>query len=756
MADWTLWDVTRGVSKVRFLLNQIFLFRLWIFRPPHPFIFACIDLLIFVSLSGFVLSQLSLANEAPSDLVYQGRIMKPDNSPLEAASVAFDVSVFSQDGICLLYEEIHTVNMTNSGGSFALPLGSGVPVGPAYSLKEVFSNTGSFTGGGSCPYAPLTGHSRLLRVTFDEGSGPVALQDQTINSVPYALYASKLEGKGKSDFLQINTTTSALSQANANSLFQNATYTELMALAGGTSTVFAKSADLPVSGGVLNLSGAGQGVRVLDVPAGGDYAVNKNYSDGKIGGKAIDAANFAGLANGESVKWDTSANSGLGGWVRYSPPSTSGTSGKIAKFTSSSAVGDSVLTEASGKIGFNASTPSYDLSFGGESARSLGVERHSTADTAGNSLTLKAGGATSGATNKNGGNLILSSGIATGTGSSDIVFQPVAAGGTGVANRNPAENMRLNAFGLSGGGANAVGAGGSLAWGGGATASGLNTVAFGDNASAVSNWSAAIGWQASADNQHGIAIGGASYAGGYRSLALGYEADVTGGNSVAISAGVPAGAAPTVSGAESIGIFMGDQSGADVTASNVMAILGGNVGIGTTSPSSKLDVNGAQTFREMASASAPTPAATKTFLYADSTSHTLKFSVNGGAYKDVLPASALVRVCEIVIGDPGSASSVLVDDNDSPANCSNLTGSTMTVLSVECYSNAGSPTVNPILNGGSSTSILSSPLTCGTGSFAAGTLNGTPTQADNQSIDGNIDIAGGTAKYIVIRIKRTL
>lgn len=266
----------------------------------------------------------SLASEAPSDLVYQGRIFKPDSSALEASNVVFDVSVYSPDGSCLLYEESHSVNMAGSGGSFSLALGMGTPVGPAYSVKEVFSNIGSFTGGGSCSYTPVSGHSRIIRVTFDDGGGAIALQDQLIQSVPYALYASKLEGKGKSDFLQINTTTSALSQANANSLFQSATYSELIALAGGTSNVFAKSADLPVASGVLNLSGAGQGVRVLDTPVGADHAVNKNYTDGKLGGKSIDAANFAGLANGESLKWDTSANTGLGGWVRYTALSGSG------------------------------------------------------------------------------------------------------------------------------------------------------------------------------------------------------------------------------------------------------------------------------------------------------------------------------------------------------------------------------------------------------------------------------------------------
>lgn len=379
-------------------------------------------------------------SEAPGSLVFQGRIFKPDNTPLEDSLVSFDVRILNPGGSCLLYEETHNLNMTGSGGSFTLPLGLGISIGPSYTIKEVFSNLSSYTGGGSCAYSPASGDGRVIHVTFDDGSGAIALQDQTINSVPYALYASKLEGMGKNDFLQINTSTSNLSQANANSLFQNSVYTELMALAAGTSTQFAKSSDLPVSSGVLNLSGAGQGVRLLDAPAGADYAVNKNYADLYVGGRAVDSVSLAGLSSGESIKWDSTANSGAGGWVRYTP-------------------------------------------------------------------------ATSGST---------------------------------------------------------------------------------------------------------------------------------------------------------------------------------------------------------------------------------------------------IRTCEIVIGDSGAASLALADDNDTPSVCANQTGSTMTILSVECYANAGSPTVNPIISGGSATSILSSPLTCGTGVFASGTLNGTPTQTDGQTIDGNIATAGGTAKYVVIRIKRTL
>lgn len=112
------------------------------------------------------------------------------------------------------------------------------------------------------------------------------------------------------------------------------------------------------------------------------------------------------------------------------------------------------------------------------------------------------------------------------------------------------------------------------------------------------------------------------------------------------------------------------------------------------------------------------------------------------------------NVCEIVVGDPGAGSPVLANDNDSPAVCSNKSGLSYTITLVECYADAGSPTVTPILTGGSATSILSGALTCGTGSFAASTALSV-TQSNGASIDANITSAGGTAKYIVFRITRT-
>jgi hypothetical protein len=119
--------------------------------------------------------------------------------------------------------------------------------------------------------------------------------------------------------------------------------------------------------------------------------------------------------------------------------------------------------------------------------------------------------------------------------------------------------------------------------------------------------------------------------------------------------------------------------------------------------------------------------------------------------------SLKVWTCEIVVGDPGAASSVLADDNDTPGVCANDTAVTKTITAVHCYANTGSPTVTPIVNGGGATSILSGAGTCDqTAGGASLALQGTPTLTTGQLVDTNITTAGGAAKYIVVRITGTL
>lgn len=102
---------------------------------------------------------------------------------------------------------------------------------------------------------------------------------------------------------------------------------------------------------------------------------------------------------------------------------------------------------SAGNVGIGTTSPTNLVSLGGDSARTVWMERHTTSNTAGNNLTLQAGGATSGATDKAGGNLVLSSGTATGTGASAIIFNTATAGTTGTTDRSPAEVARITGAG---------------------------------------------------------------------------------------------------------------------------------------------------------------------------------------------------------------------------------------------------------------------------------------------------------------------
>lgn len=108
------------------------------------------------------------------------------------------------------------------------------------------------------------------------------------------------------------------------------------------------------------------------------------------------------------------------------------------------------IKKSDGKIGIGTTAPASDLALGGAASRTIQMDRHPTANTAGNSLTVKAGGATSGATDKLGGDLYLSSGIATGNSGSDIHLQTPTQGTTGTTDRTPSTKMSILANGRVG------------------------------------------------------------------------------------------------------------------------------------------------------------------------------------------------------------------------------------------------------------------------------------------------------------------
>jgi hypothetical protein len=100
------------------------------------------------------------------------------------------------------------------------------------------------------------------------------------------------------------------------------------------------------------------------------------------------------------------------------------------------------------KLGIGTTSPTSNLSFDGSAARTVGMERVTVSNTAGNNLTISASSATVGATDKNGGDVIISGGVATGTGSSRVVFRTATANfSTGTGDRTPSDKVVITGSG---------------------------------------------------------------------------------------------------------------------------------------------------------------------------------------------------------------------------------------------------------------------------------------------------------------------
>jgi len=138
---------------------------------------------------------------------------------------------------------------------------------------------------------------------------------------------------------------------------------------------------------------------------GTDLQIAENLIvDGNLTANKINDLNLSSLATGFSI--------------------AGGTTSKTLTITDDSTINQNLTT---------ASNPTFaGLGlFAGDVNKTLGMKRATTGDNAGKSLTVHSGGATLGYTNKEGGDLVLSSGASTGTGGSKIVFQTASKTGSG-------------------------------------------------------------------------------------------------------------------------------------------------------------------------------------------------------------------------------------------------------------------------------------------------------------------------------------
>lgn len=155
----------------------------------------------FLALLGlfFCFASQSWAN--PATLTYQGRILKSDHTPLQYNNVSFLFSIIAPNGSCILYQEqVDSVDMTNSGGVFDVPIGSGsktYPTDPSFVLRDAFDNSTSIPCKGTSTYTPLVDDGRILRVQFHDGTGWKTISpDNVIRNVPYAIHSETAQKLG--------------------------------------------------------------------------------------------------------------------------------------------------------------------------------------------------------------------------------------------------------------------------------------------------------------------------------------------------------------------------------------------------------------------------------------------------------------------------------------------------------------------------------------------------------------------------------
>ncbi len=222
------------------------------FAKGHFFVRFEKAITVIVFVASLLFSAVTLATSP--GLTYHGRLLSASGTPITSSAVQFQVQILSAGGTCLLWQEAQTLDLSATSGVFVLGINDGSGTrndGGAYNFQQIFSNSQTLNCSGGGTYTPTATDGRSMIVYFNDGTftGWEAAPSQAINYTPKAIDALQVAGYPATSLLRLSDTTVVTTPLTTPQ------YNQLVALINGNS---ANGTDIPVVAGAPSSPVQGQ------------------------------------------------------------------------------------------------------------------------------------------------------------------------------------------------------------------------------------------------------------------------------------------------------------------------------------------------------------------------------------------------------------------------------------------------------------------------------------------------------------------